>query len=75
MQKKLIKYFILVILVILVSGCDEHDGKMCVTSDGELLKLKYNLGETYFVKKIDLEEMNKINQLRKTNESKTHTRF
>lgn len=39
---------------------DKYDGKVVMDAEGNIYKLKHNIGDTYFIRIIEVEEIKKI---------------
>jgi uncharacterized membrane protein AbrB (regulator of aidB expression) len=57
-----------ILTVILLSSCsygDKHNGKIVKDIDGKVYRLEHRVGDTYFIKTIDLEQIKAIDKFSK----------
>lgn len=58
----MIKILILIV-VIFITGCNtQYDGHYCKTDTGKIIILKHNVGDTYFIREVNISKINKLNK-------------
>lgn len=55
-------YISLIVVALIFTACNsKYDGKYCKTEDGETVLLEYNVGDTYFIREVNISSIRKVN--------------